>query len=157
MDPEKLSLMEEDEYKELVENQYLCRISYLGDKYPQIKPFLYIAEKNNIHILASKYGKKLKFLEENPKVALEIEEYSEDLSDYKFVTLHGTLSKVEDEDSCKRIREKFVELIRNRDLSRNVMRALGHSKDEPLESIVEGPKTYVYELIDVEKVVGFKE
>ena len=156
MNPEKLSIMEKREYDELIENQYLCRMSYMGDKFPQIKPFVYTFDGKYIYILASKYGKKLQFLKKNPVVTLEIEKYSENLSDYKFVTLSGKLVQIKDEKTKRAVRSDFVDLIKSRKISNNIMKALGHSEDEPVEAIKDKEKNLVFKLTEVENITGIK-
>ena len=156
MEPEKLPLLNKNEYDNLINEQYLCRISYVGEKFPQIKLFLYVFDGRHIYILATKYGKKMKYLKDNPIVTVEIDDISEDLADYKFVTLSGRLERVMDKESCKKVREKFVDLIKEKTLSKNVMVALGHSNEDPIDAISEEERTYVFRLVDVEDISGFK-
>ena len=54
-------------------------------------------------------------------MAVEIEKYSEDLSDYRFVTLQGSIVEVDDESRKRRVKEDFVELIRDKNLSNQIM------------------------------------
>lgn len=156
MEPEKLSPMEKKEYDELIERQFMCRISYMGEEYPQIKPFIYVFDGNHIYVLATKYGKKVEFLEKKPNVTIEIEKYNEDLSTYKFVALSGELTKVKDEEIEKACRQRFVDLIKNKNLSKNILVALGYSKDEPIEAIIEKKKNFLLRLEKVEKIMGYK-
>lgn len=156
MDIEKIPRMIKEEYDDLIEKQYMCRISFMGAKYPLIKPFLYHFDGNYIYVLATKYGEKIKYLKENPPVTIEIERYSPDLSDYKFVTLSGRLVKLDDEDEKKNVRKEFVRLIKDRDLSKNVMFALGHSKEEPVEAIAREDRTLVLKLVEVEDITGLR-
>ncbi|KXA95474.1 pyridoxamine 5'-phosphate oxidase [candidate division MSBL1 archaeon SCGC-AAA259I07] len=153
----KLPLMQKKEYDELIKNQFMCRISFKGEKYPQIKPFLYVFDGKYLYFLATKYGEKLRFIDKDPHVTVEIENYTEDLSDYRFVTLSGKLEKVEEEEAKKEVRGKFVRLIKERDLSKVVMTALGHSKNEPVENIAEKERNIVLKLVDVEDITGLKK
>ncbi|HNT73219.1 MAG TPA: pyridoxamine 5'-phosphate oxidase family protein, partial [Methanothrix sp.] len=50
----------------------------------------------------------------------------------------------------------MVDLIRRKDLSRNVLMALGHSPEDPLKSIVEEERSLIWKLVEVQKIVGLK-
>ncbi len=50
----------------------------------------------------------------------------------------------------------FVDLIRNKSLSKNVLAALGHSPDDELESIINEERSFVWKLVDVEDIIGIK-
>ena len=50
----------------------------------------------------------------------------------------------------------MLDLIRKKDLSRNVLVALGHSPEDPLNSIVKEERSLVWKLVEVEKIVGLK-
>ncbi len=87
---------------------------------------------------------------------MEVERYAPDLSSYRFVTLRGRLDEVRDPEEKRRVRVGFIDLIRNKNLSRNVLLALGHSPNDPLDSIVEEERSLIWKLVDVEKIVGLK-
>jgi len=106
--------------------------------------------------LSTKYGKKIHYFNENPDVAVEIERISPDLSSYTFVTLLGTLVEVTDRAEGRRVRQQFVDMIKTRGLSSNVVTALGHSPAEPLESIVNENRSLVWKLDKVEEIVALK-
>jgi uncharacterized protein len=151
----KIPLMEKKEYDELIKENYICRIAFKGE-YPYIAPFLYGFDGKFLYFLSTKYGKKIERFQENPQVAVEIENYSPDLSEYKFVTLQGTISEEKDPEKQKKVREMFAHMIEFLDLSRNILPALGHKVDDPLESLVEKEYSYVWKLVDVENIVGIK-
>jgi len=44
--------------------------------------------------------------------------------------------EVEDPETKSLVRERFVELIQKKNLSSNVLSALGHSPDEPVEALL---------------------
>lgn len=157
MEIEKLPLMEKKEYDELIKDQFMCRISFKGGKYPKIKPFLYVFDGRYLYFLATKYGEKIKFIDENPYVTVEIENYTPDMSDYSFVTLSGRLEKVDEEEIEEEIRNKFVQLISKEGLSKDIMVALGHARDEPVENLSSGDKTTLLRLVDVEDITGLKK
>jgi hypothetical protein len=148
--------MDKPEYDRLIVEEHICRIVFKGDKYPYIAPFIYVFDGRNMYFLSTKYGKKIEQFRRNPHVSVEVERFAPDLSNYCFVTLRGRLVEVEDASMKRAVRERFVGLIRERALSRNVMPALGHSPDEPLDSIVVEERSLIWKLVDVEKIVGLK-
>ncbi|RPJ53786.1 MAG: pyridoxamine 5'-phosphate oxidase family protein, partial [Methanobacteriota archaeon] len=131
----KIPRMEKKDYDNLIAEGYVCRIAFIGDKYPYIAPFLYVFDGNFMYFLSTRYGKKIQYFRQNPYVSVEVEKYSSDLSSYTFVTLQGRLEEVEDSIEKKLVRQKFVAMIRDRNLSTNILAALGHSPKEPLETI----------------------
>lgn len=153
----KLPKMEKAEYDKLISKQYLCRVAFRGDKYPYIAPLLYIFDGNHMYFLSTNYGKKISFFIEYPYVLVEIEEYEKDFSDFSFMTLSGKLVQIVDEKNDEEIRKDFVKMIKVRNLSKNIMIALGHSSDEPLESLVNEKRSIVWKLTDVEEIKAFKK
>jgi len=152
---EKIPSMTRIEYDELIDECYVSRIAFKGE-YPYIAPFIYVFDGDFIYFLSTRYGKKIELFRKNPHVAVEIEKYSEDLSDYRFVTLQGSIVEVDDESRKRRVKEDFVELIRDKNLSNQIMAALGHSPDDPLEYLVEEDRSFVWKLADVENITGIK-
>jgi uncharacterized protein len=151
----KIPLMKKKEYDALISEGYVSRIAFQGE-YPYIAPFLYVFDGSYLYFLSTKYGKKIEMFRENPQVAVEIEKYSSDLSEYKFVTLQGRILEVEDPKKKREVREKFADMIKSRGLSENVMAALGHSPQDPLKSLLEDDKSFVWKLTDLERIVGIK-
>jgi nitroimidazol reductase NimA-like FMN-containing flavoprotein (pyridoxamine 5'-phosphate oxidase superfamily) len=151
----KIPLMTRREYDELIDECYVGRIAFKGE-YPYIAPFIYVFDGDFIYFLSTRYGKKIELFRKNPQVAVEIEKYSEDLSDYKFVTLQGSIVEVDDEAQKRRVKEDFVELIQHKNLSNQIMAALGHSPDDPLEYLVEEDRSFVWKLADVKNITGIK-
>lgn len=153
----KLPKMEKAEYDKLISKQYLCRVAFRGGKYPYIAPLLYIFDGNYMYFLSTNYGKKISFFREYPYVLVEIEEYDKDFSDFSFMVLSGKLVHIADEEEDEQIRKDFVKMIKERNLSKNIMIALGHSTDEPLESLVKEKRSIVWKLTDVEEIKAFKK
>lgn len=151
----KLPLMDKKEYDQLIKEQYLSRIAFLGD-YPYIAPFMYVFDGEYLYFLSTKYGKKVEMFRQNPQVAVEIENYSLDLTEYKFVTLQGSIEEVKDSGDQLKIRKLFMDMIIQKDLSSVIMAALGHSPDAPPEDLLEGEKSFVWRLVDVNKITGIK-
>jgi len=155
MDILKIPLMDKKEYDRLISEQYVCRIAFQGD-YPYVAPFLYVFDGKFLYFLSTKYGKKIDLFRDNPHVAVEIEKYSSDLVEYKFVTLQGRIEQVEEPFRKKEVRKLFVDLIEKKNLSRNIMAALGHSPQDPPHSLLEEEKSFVWKLVDVENIIGIK-
>ncbi|QUH23093.1 pyridoxamine 5'-phosphate oxidase family protein [Methanobacterium alkalithermotolerans] len=151
----KIPLMEKEEYDEVIKSNFMSRIAFNGE-YPYIAPFLYVFDEKYIYFLSTKYGKKIQRLQDNPKVAVEIEEYTPDLSEYKFVSLRGRIEEETDPHKKKEIRSKFAELIKDRELSKKIMAALGHDPDDPLACLVEMECSFVWKLVDVKEIIALK-
>ena len=147
--------MDKEEYDAFIKKQYLSRIAFKGD-YPYIAPFLYVFDRKYLYFLSTKYGKKIEMFRQNPQVAVEIEKYSPDLTEYKFVTLQGHLKEVKDLEEKQKVRKFFVELITEKNLSGNIMAALGHSSQDPPQSLLEEEKSFVWKLVDVKNIIGIK-
>lgn len=156
MDIVKIPRMEKKEYDKLIDKGYICRIAFQGEKYPYIAPFLYVFDGSFLYFLSTKYGKKLEYFRKSPYVSVEVERYSKDLSSFMFVTLQGYLEEVHDSIEKKMIREKFVDLIVDRDLSCNILAALGHSPEDPPAAIAKEERSLVWKLVGVKDLVALK-
>ena len=156
MDIVKIPRMEKKEYDKLIDKGYICRIAFQGEKYPYIAPFLYVFDGSFLYFPSTKYGKKLEYFRKSPYVSVEVERYSKDLSSFMFVTLQGYLEEVHDSIEKKMIREKFVDLIVDRDLSCNILAALGHSPEDPPAAIAKEERSLVWKLVGVKDLVALK-
>ncbi|MCX6685532.1 MAG: pyridoxamine 5'-phosphate oxidase family protein [Methanoregula sp.] len=156
MDIVKIPRMEKKEYDRLIDKGYICRIAFQGEKYPYIAPFLYVFDGSFLYFLSTKYGKKLEYFRKSPYVSVEVERYSKDLSSFMFVTLQGYLEEVQDSIEKKMIREKFVDMIVDRDLSCNILAALGHSPEDPPAAIAQEERSLVWKLVGVKDLVALK-
>ncbi|MFZ3170309.1 MAG: pyridoxamine 5'-phosphate oxidase family protein [Candidatus Methanoperedens sp.] len=152
----KMPNMGKKEYDRLIREQYIARIVFKGEKYPYIAPFLYVFDEKYLYFLSTRYGKKIEYFTQNPYVTVEIERYDPDLSNYAFVSLSGHLVEVTNEVSKKEVREQFIRLIREKNLSENIMIALGHSSQDPTEAIVHEERNVIWKLTDVRKIIGLK-
>ncbi len=152
----KMPNMGKKEYDRLIREQYIARIVFKGEKYPYIAPFLYVFDEKYLYFLSTRYGKKIEYFTQNPYVTVEIERYDPDLSNYAFVSLSGQLVEVTNEVSKKEVREQFIRLIREKNLSENIMIALGHSSQDPTEAIVHEERNVIWKLTDVRKIIGLK-
>jgi len=158
MDIFKMPSMKKSEYDTLVEDSYICRIAFKGERHPYIAPFLYIFDGKFMYFLSTKYGKKLQYFKNNPCVTVEVERYAPDLSDFAFVSIPGCLKEVQDPEIKNTVRHKFVELIKERNLSPNVLSALGHSPDEPIEVLLTAERNIIWKLVgvNVSDILGLK-
>jgi nitroimidazol reductase NimA-like FMN-containing flavoprotein (pyridoxamine 5'-phosphate oxidase superfamily) len=152
----KIPRMAKVEYDQLISEGYVCRIAFMGEKYPYVAPFLYVFDGNFMYFLSTKYGKKIEIFRRNPYISVEVEKYSQDLSSYTFVTMQGRLEEVLDSIEKKKIRQKFVQMIHEHQLSRNILAALGHSPDDPVDAIGTEERSCIWKLVGVEDIVALK-
>ncbi len=152
----KIPRMEKKDYDKLIEEGYVCRIAFQGEKYPYIAPFLYVFDGRFLYFLSTKYGKKLEYFRKSPYVAVEIEKYTKDLSSYTFVSLQGYLEEVTDSIEKKIVRQEFVNLIKEKKLSSKILAALGHSPQDPPEAIALEERSLVWKLIGVKDLVALR-
>jgi hypothetical protein len=152
----KIPRMEKKEYDRLIDKGYICRIAFQGEKYPYIAPFLYVFDGSFLYFLSTKYGKKIEYFRKSPYVSVEVDKYSRDLSSFMFVTLQGYLEEVHDSIEKKMIREKFVDMIVDKDLSCNILAALGHSPMDAPAAIAEEERSLVWKLVGVKDLVALK-
>ncbi len=156
MDIVKIPRMEKQDYDRLIDEGYVCRIAFQGEKYPYIAPFLYVFDGKFLYFLSTKYGKKIEYFRKSPYVAVEIDKYTRDLSCFTFITLQGYLDEVNDSIDKKQIRQEFVTLIKERKLSNNILAALGHSPQDPPEAIALEERSLVWRLTGVKDLVALK-
>ncbi len=152
----KIPRMEKDEYDRLINDNYICRIAFRGDNFPYIAPFLYSFDGKYLYFLPTRYGRKIDYFHQYPHVSVEIEYYSSDFSSYKFINLQGTLEEIKDNSEKQRVRSDFIDLIKKRKLSPNVLAALGYSISDPLEIIIQEDRNMVWRLTDVKEIVALK-
>jgi len=152
----KIPRMEKKEYDKLISEGYICRIAFVGEKFPYVAPFLYVFDGNFLYFLSTKYGKKIQYFRRNPYISVEIEKYTQDLSSYTFVTIQGRLEEVIDAIEKKKIRQRFVQLIKDRKLSKNILAALGHSPKDHVDAIVTEERSCIWKLVGVEDIVALK-
>ncbi|NYT07515.1 MAG: pyridoxamine 5'-phosphate oxidase family protein [Methanomicrobiales archaeon] len=156
MDILKIPRMEKKEYDDLIRDSYVCRIAFRGDTFPYIAPFMYVFDGKYMYFLSTKYGRKIDYFRKSPAVSVEIDRFSPDMSSYTFMSLQGILEEVVDEAGKKKIRRDFVDMIRKRNLSPNVLAALGHSPDDSPDVITREERTLVWKLKGVRDIVALK-
>lgn len=156
MDILKIPRMEKYEYDRLIYDNYICRIAFRGDNFPYIAPFIYNFDGKYLYFLPTRYGRKIDYFHKDPHVSVEIENYSSDFSSYKFVSLQGILEEVKDDNENKQVRSDFVNLIKKRNLSHNVLNALGYLASDSPEIIIQGDRNMVWRLTNVKDIVALK-
>lgn len=152
----KIPRMDKKDYDKLISEGYVCRIAFMGERYPYVAPFLYVFDGNFMYFLSTKYGKKIQYFRKNPYISVEVEKYSQDLSNYTFVTMQGRLEEVQDAIEKKKIRQKFVQMIKDRNLSTNILAALGHSPKDPIDVIGTEERSCIWKLVGVEDIVALR-
>jgi nitroimidazol reductase NimA-like FMN-containing flavoprotein (pyridoxamine 5'-phosphate oxidase superfamily) len=70
--------------------------------------------------------------------------------------MQGYLEEVTDSIEKKLIRQEFVDLIKERRLSKNILAALGHSPQDPPEAIAMEERSLVWKLTGVMDMVALK-
>ena len=156
MDPVKIPRMPKAEYDSLIKRQHVSRIAFGACEQPYIAPFMYVFDGTYLYFLSTKYGRKMEYFKNNPKVSVEIEEYAPDLSAFTFVSLQGFLEEVQDPSLKRKVRILFVDMIKNKGLSPRVMSAFGHSPADPPEAIVKEERSMVWKLVGVKDIVALK-
>ena len=140
----------------MIQDNYICRIAFRGDSFPYIAPFLYNFDGKYLYFLPTRYGRKIDYFHQDPHVSVEIEYYSKDLSSYEFISLLGTLEEIKDDNEKQRVRSDFVDLIKKRKLSSNVLAALGYAASDSPEIIIQEDRNMVWRLIGVKEIVALK-
>jgi nitroimidazol reductase NimA-like FMN-containing flavoprotein (pyridoxamine 5'-phosphate oxidase superfamily) len=150
----KLPRMSSVEVDTLIDNQFMCRIAFNGGEYPYLVPFRYVRIDGVLYFHFTDYGKKMKLLERDDKVCVQIESYTPDLSEYNFVSLRGRLMKIENPDEVKRVVGLFAESGR-KSISPKFLAAHGF---EPAGGwdVFRGDQLVIYKLVDIVEKVGLK-
>jgi nitroimidazol reductase NimA-like FMN-containing flavoprotein (pyridoxamine 5'-phosphate oxidase superfamily) len=147
--------MSEREIEQLIREQFLCRIAFTGESLPYIAPFQYAVIGDTLYFHFTNYGKKMNFLKKETVVCVEIEQYTPDLSEYRFVVLTGKLRLVEDNEKRKEAIEKMVALGKQR-LSSNFLVAHGFSQGSSWEVIAPDEPLLIIKLEEVTEKTGLK-
>ena len=111
-----------------------------------------------IHVLLVHKVRKEVHVRQNPSVTVEVERFTPDLSNFSFVAIPGRIEEVLDPEVKSNARQKFVELIKKKNLSSNVLSALGHKPDEPIEALLTEESNSVWKLtsVNVRDISGLK-
>jgi uncharacterized protein len=156
MIPEKLPKMNAAEVKELLEEQILCRIAFCGKQGPHIAPFQYALVNGQLYFHFTDYGKKMELLEEGNLVCEEIENYTPDLSEYRFVVATGNLRVVTEPRERALAIEKMVGTAKTKGLSENFLVAHGYPKSRGWDSLNPETQLVIVKLENITGQIGLK-
>ena len=151
----KLPRMKEDEIKKVIKEQMLCRIAFKGKNYPYMAPFQYVYMNDTLYFHFTDYGRKMKFLEKDKRVCVEIEKYQPDMSEYNFVVLRGSIEIVNDAQERSRVIKKMAE-DGKRKLSRNFLAAHGFKKEEGWSALSPEKPLVIVKLTEIVEEIGLK-
>lgn len=150
----KLPLMDSEEIQSLIQSQMLRRIAFRGQQYPYIAPFQYVYLNGALYFHFTDYGRKMKLLEVDDRVCVEIEQLQPDLSEYNFVSLRGTLSVVNDSIERSTVIDQMRETSQ-RYLSPNFLAAHGMAKGNGWSTFTD-EKPRVIVKLDIQRKIGIK-
>jgi len=152
----KLPKMTKQEMWKLIQRQRLCRIAFKGAEYPYMAPFQYIVLDGVLYFHFTDYGRKMKLLDNDKRVCVEIEEYKADLSEYSFIVLRGTLKVVTDQQERVNALQKLAE-EGERKLSTNFLPAHGFKKEEGWYSLTQkNTSLVVIKFENITQEIGLK-
>lgn len=154
METVKMPKMQDHEVKELISQQFLCRVAFKGNGSPYICPFQYAVVDGTIYLHFTEYGQKMHFLKQGTPVCVEIERYTPNLSEYSFVMLTGKLKIVMDNEERKKAIQKMAEVGKNR-LSPNFLAAHGFSKEKTWIDFEKNTQILIIKL-EVSEKMGLK-
>jgi len=151
----RLPQMEKREIEKLIREQMLCRIAFKGDKYPYMAPFQYVYMNGSLYFHFTDYGKKMRLLEKDNRVCVEIEKHRADLSQYSFVVLRGALKIVTDPQERAKVIKRLAEEGEQK-LSTNFLAAHGFKKEEGWSSFTPEKPLVIVKLEDIAEEIGLK-
>jgi len=151
----KLPKMDKTEIEKLIREQMLCRIAFKGGRHPYMAPFQYVLVDGSLYFHFTDYGKKMKLLERDRRVCVEIEKYLPDLSEYSFVVFRGTLKVVTDPLERSRVIRKMAEEGKQR-LSPNFLAAHGFAREEGWSAFTPEKLLVIVKLEDIVQGIGLK-
>ncbi|MDO8055756.1 MAG: pyridoxamine 5'-phosphate oxidase family protein [Candidatus Hermodarchaeota archaeon] len=149
----KLPQMERQRVEELLKNQVLCRIAFKGEEYPYIAPFQYAYLDGNLYFHFTRYGKKIALITKDNRVAVEIESYESDLSQYSFVVFRGELEEVKDNKEKIKALARMAEIGSQR-LSTNFLAAHGLDKSDGWHALPAEKSLAIMKLTNVNETVA---
>ena len=149
----KLPKMRDEEVEEVIREQKICRIAFKGDEYPYIAPFQYVFMNRSLYFHFTDYGRKMRLIEKDNRVCVEIESYLPDLSEYKFVVLRGSIKVVTDPHERKKVIVKMAE-EGEQNLSQNFLAAHGMKKEEGWSSFTSDKPMVIVKLENIVETLG---
>ena len=150
----KLPKMKKEEIEKLVREQIICRVAYQEDNGPTMSLFQYTELDGSLFFHFTEYGEKLKMLEKGGPVAVEIDDFAEDLGEFRFALLKGRLKVVTDSEKKAKVIDKMALEGRNR-LSTKFLAAHGLGEGSDWSSFKAKKDLTVVEFIPT-KAVGLR-
>jgi len=147
--------MEKREIEELIREQMICRIAFKGDEYPYMAPFQYVFINGSLYFHFTDYGRKMRLLEGDKRVCVEIEMYQPDLSEYSFVVLRGKLKVVTDSQERAKVIKRMAEVGKQK-LSTKFLAAHGFKKEEGWSSFTPEKPVVIVKLAEIAEEIGLK-
>ncbi|MFX0168317.1 MAG: pyridoxamine 5'-phosphate oxidase family protein [Candidatus Hodarchaeota archaeon] len=149
----KLPQMERQRVELLLQQQVLCRIAFRGERYPYMAPFQYAYINGNLYFHFTRYGKKLELIEQDNRVAVEIESYTPDLHQYCFVVFRGELMQVTDAEEKALALNRMAE-VGSHELSLNFLAAHGMKQSEGWHALTAEKSLVIMKLTNIVETVA---
>ena len=154
--PKKLPKMTEKEINQLMAEQFICRIAFTGRNAPHIAPFQYALMDGQLYFHFTNYGKKMGLLKEGNSVCVEIEKYTKDLNEYRFVVLTGKLATVVDPQERALAINKMVKTAKTLGLSETFLAAHGFSSDKGWAILTPDKPLIIVKLAEITEKTGLQ-
>ncbi len=151
----KLPMMEKHEIDQLIHEQMLCRIAFKGAEYPYMAPFQYVFMSGSLYFHFTDYGRKMKLIERDNRVCVEIEKFRQDMSEYNFVVLKGKVKIVTDPLERERVIKRMAEEGKQK-ISPNFLAAHGFEKEEGWSSFSPEKPLLILKLEEITEEIGLK-
>lgn len=140
---------------DLLGQQIICRIAINGDDYPYLAPFRYVRIEDTFYFHFTDYGKKMRLLQKKRGACVQVEQYTPDLSSYRFVSLRGQLEQVKDQAEYETAVCEFRESGRS-GLSTKFLAAHGFSPEAGWDSFDASKQPLIVKLVNITERVGLK-
>ena len=118
-------------------------------------PFQYVLMHGSLYFHFTDYGKKMKLLDKDKRVCVEIEKYRSDLSEYNFVVLRGELEVLNNSDERDNVIHRMAEDGKLK-LSTNFLAAHGFKKEQGWDSFTPEKPIVIVKLKKVTEKIGLK-
>lgn len=151
----KLSSMSDNEMEELTGDQVICRIAFRGEEYPYLIPFQYVLMDGTPYFHFTNYGKKMKLLERDNRVCVQMESYRSDLSEYNFVAFRGILKVVSDPVERAEAINRMAEVGKRR-LSTKFLAAHGFEPEAGWSAFTPSKPLVIVKLDEITEKIGLK-
>jgi nitroimidazol reductase NimA-like FMN-containing flavoprotein (pyridoxamine 5'-phosphate oxidase superfamily) len=118
--------MSKEEVDRLLSSGRICRMALNDRPQPYIIPLDYVYEGGKLYFHFANYGLKVELFRRDPHVSVEVDRFSDDITEYESVTLMGILAEVTDPSEKRRASEALLESIESRGGRRNVAARHGY-------------------------------